>query len=220
MPTIITRGLGYDAPTIIITKIASELSGELVVEERLLATLEMLEDEVPVATITMPIPIVGSIVEEDALVGEIHTTDELVGTIQEEGPPMTTDTRLVMFLRDDRTLSLTVNVPDSTAPSGVLPVDLTGSKVWFTVKTRTSDADDVAIIQKRNTAAGGGDTEIKLTDAVNGKAEIYIVPADTATDVDPGIYVWDVQVTLANDKTYTALRGRITFKEDITKASA
>jgi len=218
VPTIITRGLGYDAPTIIVTRIASEMAGELVVEERLIATLEMLEEEVPTGVITIPIPIVGAIVAEESLVGEVYTADVLVGTIQEEGLPMTTDIRLVMFLRDDRTLSLTVNIPDDTEPSGVKPADLTDAKVWFTVKTRTSDADDVAIIQKRNTAAGGGDTEIKLTDAVNGKAEIYVVPADTETGVDPGIYVWDVQVTLASNKTYTVLRGRITFKEDITKA--
>ncbi len=125
---------------------------------------------------------------------------------------MPSDVRITMFTRDDRTLSLTVNDSDGA------PVDLTSASLWFTVKARTADLDSEAILQKRNTAAGGSDLQIKVIVALDGTAEIYIVPEDT-NEVDPATYVWDVQVKLANDKTYTVIRGRITFKDDITRAT-
>jgi len=207
MPTIITRGLGYDNPTIIYRQIGDAFSASLVVEDRLRGTLEV--EEPPIARLTSPIPISGSIVEEQIVVAVLNSQDSFIGFISEDGC-MATQERIQMFLRDDRTLSLTVNNQDNT------PVDLTGSKVYFTLKERTSDSDAAALIKKRNTAAGGGDTEIKIIDASGGKAEIYIVPADT-DGMNPGNYVWDVQITLANNKTYTVLRGTATFKEDVTK---
>lgn len=123
------------------------------------------------------------------------------------------DQRIQMYLRDDRTLSLVVNDHND------VPVDLTGAKITFTVKSKMSDPDDQSVFQKKNSAAGGSDSEIKVLDPAGGSAEIYIVPVDTES-VDPGNYMWDVQITLANGKTYTVLRGRVTFKEDVTKTQA
>ena len=211
MPTIITRGLGYDTPTIIKKIIGDALNGDLIAEDRIRAWLEINEDEIPRATLRSPIPIVGSIYTVDELFGSAKMVDVLIGLLSEEDLPMPSDVRILMYTRDDRTLSLTVNDADDA------PINLTGASLWFTVKEKTSDPDASAIFQKKNTAAGGGDTEIKVTDAVNGSAEIYIVPDDT-NEVNPGIYVWDVQVKLASGKTYTVLRGRVTFKEDITRA--
>jgi hypothetical protein len=36
--------------------------------------------------------------------------------------------------------------------------------------------------------------------------------------VNPGVYSYDIQVILANGKTYTITRDQIIFKEDVTKA--
>jgi len=210
MPTIITRGLGYDTPTIVVRDIGDRFNATLVVEDRLRGYLEVVEEDVPVATIRDAIPVQGTLVLEDWMQATLTTVDTYVGYLYEEGCAPMEDVRIQMYLRDDRTLSLTINDSDDD------PVDLTDAKLYFTVKTKMSDPDTSAIFQKKNAAAGGGDTEIKVTDATGGAAEIYVVPADTE-DVNPGNYMWDVQVILANGKTYTVLRGRVTFKEDVTK---
>ena len=93
------------------------------------------------------------------------------------------------------------------------------SKIWFTVKDRTSDEDSQAHIMKRNTAAGGSDSEILVTNPTGGAMEVYLVPADSV-DMNPGTYQYDVQVILANGKTYTIVRSQITFKEDVTRAAS
>jgi hypothetical protein len=115
-----------------------------------------------------------------------------------------------MYTREDRTLTLNLKYPDGE------PTDLTDAKGIFTVKEKSSDGDDAAIFQKRTLSAGGSDDEFDFTNPEGGKAEIYIVPEDTLT-VTPGIYLWDIRITLANQKTYTVLRGRISFKDSITK---
>lgn len=211
MPTIITRGLGYDEPTIVYRDVASFLVGDLVIEDRVVGIVE-LRNDAPVGSVTLlPIPVYGVLEPSTALVAVLTSAQLVYGIVSEEGPIVASETnKVVMFIRDDRTLSLSVHT-DTGAP-----VDLTLAKIWFTVKVRTSDPDTMAVFMKRNTAAGGSDAEVKVTDATNGKAEIYIVPDDTA-DVDPAIYVFDVQVMLANGKTYTIARDKITFKEDVTK---
>lgn len=117
-----------------------------------------------------------------------------------------------MFIRDNRTLEVSI-LTDKNAP-----VDLASAKVYFTVKARISDPDSAALITKRNAAAGGSDTQITITDAPQGLLEIYLEPADTA-DVKAGTYVYDVQVVLANGKTYTAVRDKLILKDDVTKGN-
>ena len=170
MSTLLTKGLGYDEPTILRKDVTTNIIGNLIVEARIYGIV--------------------------ALVG---------------GAPVGSETgKIAMFIRDDRTLSLTVHQENGT------PVNITSAKMWFTVKNRLTDIDSVAVIQKKYSVAGGSDADIRFTEPVNGKAEIYIVPDDT-DEVDPGIYVFDIQVTLANGKTYTIARDKITFKEDVTK---
>lgn len=213
MPLIITRGLGEDAGVIVIRDIGDEFNALLVVEDRLFGFLEVKDDEIPVAQIREPIYVQGTLVSEETMFAVVVTETYYTGYLSDEECPQMEDQRIQMYLRDDRTLSLVVNDHND------VPVDLTGAKLTFTVKSKMSDPDTQAILQKKNSAAGGGDTEIKILNAAGGSAEIYIVPLDTDT-TNPGNYMWDVQVTLANDKTYTVLRGRVTFKEDVTKTQA
>jgi hypothetical protein len=128
---------------------------------------------------------------------------------------MATETNKInMFLRDDRTLFVEVHYESGAA------VDLSDSKIWFTVKQKTSDPDTSAILSKKNEAAGGADTEILIVEpAENGQAQVFLTPDDTDL-VNPGVYSYDVQVLLANGKTYTAVRDQIIFKEDVTKAKS
>lgn len=213
MPLIITRGLGEDVDIVVIRDIGDTFNARLVVEDRFFGFLDVKEEEVPTAQIREPISIRGTLLSEEPLFGSVVTTVYYVGYLSDGECPKMEDQRIQMYLRDDRTLSLIVNDHNND------PVDLTNAKLTFTLKEKMSDPDDQAIFQKKNTEAGGDDTEIKVLDPVGGSAEIYIVPDDT-DDVNPGNYMWDVQVTLANGKTYTVLRGRVTFKEDVTKATA
>jgi len=156
--------------------------------------------------------LVGTVTVENGIIGKVSVSQNIIGYLVEEGSPMNDGgNRIVMFLRDDRTLAVSANYQGGGA------ANLTGAKLWFTVKNKASDADADALIVKKNALAGGSDTDIKITDPVGGAAEVYLVPDDTDL-VTPGIYSYDVQVMLANEKTYTIVRDRITFKEDVTKA--
>lgn len=211
MPTILTRGLGNDEPIIIYHDVASNLVGEVVVESRLYGTVVV--EEPPVGRVALaPLPIFGTVTLVNQLVGLVRSSQVVIGILKEEGPLMPLEVNnITMFLRDDRTLSVTVNEENGD------PVNLTNAKLWFTVKQRATDLDTQALIRKKTASAGGSDDEIDITDATGGRAEVYIVPADTL-NMNPGTYIYDVQVTLANGKTYTVTRDKITFKEDVTKA--
>lgn len=213
MPTILTKGLGYDEPTIVYHDIASELIASVVLLARIAAIV--VPEEPPVGRVrATPVSLFGTVTLSDALRGVVSNTQAILGVLKEEGPLMSLEVnKITMFIRDDRTLSVSVNQDDGT------PVNLTSAKIWFTVKARTSDTDDQALIQKKNTAAGGGDDQIKIVVAAQGKMEVYLVPDDTE-DLDPGTYIYDIQVTLASGKTYTVARDKITFKEDVTKTMA
>lgn len=83
--------------------------------------------------------------------------------------------------------SWTVSVlnPDKTVP------DLTGAKLWFTVKCRIEDLEP--LISKRSQAAGGGSAQYEIltqSGATKGKARIHLVPGDTLTR-KPGKYWCD-----------------------------
>lgn len=79
--------------------------------------------------------------------------------------------------------------------------DLAGAKIWVTVKHRQSDA--VPVISKRNTAAGGGDTEVVVSSpSTLGKATVLFVPTDTSPLSNLQAYEIDAWVELATGKRY------------------
>lgn len=147
----------------------------------------------------------------DIFCADLTPVDIITGYIDKDGKIVARkDVRLDMFIGDDRTLSLSLRYSDGSS------VNLTDAKLIFTVKEKVTDSDADAVIQKKNAAAGGSDSQIKIIDPLGGSAEIYIVPSDTE-NVRSGIYLWDIQATLNNGKTYTVLRGRISLKDDITQ---
>lgn len=87
-----------------------------------------------------------------------------------------------------------------------LAYDLTGAKIYFTVRKTWKSA--TAIIEKKTLNAGGTDAQILMmtpqTGATKGKAQIYIIPADTTVltndEVDEGTYVYDVWIVTAAGK--------------------
>lgn len=89
---------------------------------------------------------------------------------------------------------------------GVTPVNLTGAKVYLTVKKRIEDADSDAVIQKIVTTH---------TDPVNGITEIKL--SHTETKIDLGRYFYDVQLTDAGNEVKTVLIGYFTVTKEVTK---
>lgn len=102
--------------------------------------------------------------------------------------------------------TLEVTVKDTT---GSL-VDVTGTKVWFTVKRRIEDV--ATIITKKNAAAGGAAAQalvtLPQTGTSKGKFQVYLLPADTAALSPAVAYVCDVWIEMASGKRYQVARTR------------
>ena len=101
-------------------------------------------------------------------------------------------------------------------PSGPT-VDLrTGCTVWYTAKKKTSDADDVAVIQK--TSAPGGGIEI-LPDSPGNKIVLSLVAADTE-DLGENVRLYhDIQTQFVGQEPHTAMDGRLTVLPDATRST-
>lgn len=84
--------------------------------------------------------------------------------------------------------------------------DLTGSLIRMQVKTHPRSPEWVA--QWTTT-----DGSIQITDALNGLFRVVGRKIDFA----PGLYAWDIEVTLATGKTKTVADGRWRITQDVTR---
>lgn len=89
--------------------------------------------------------------------------------------------------------TFTITVLDSAGN----PFDLTGSKIFFSVKKKWRD--DLPVIAKATTNGGGADDQILMltqTGDTKGKAQLFIEPGDTLQfsddEVDGSQWVYDV----------------------------
>lgn len=77
------------------------------------------------------------------------------------------------------------------------PADLTGAKVWFTVKNRVEDL--TTLLAKRNVAAGGVDNQVLVvspqTGIALGQFRVLLDPADTSALL-PAAYWCDTFVQM------------------------
>lgn len=215
MPVHLTWGMGVDftgAGTGVV--VVQDIFATVVARETVHAVVD-LDEDIPTATVTVePIVVAGTITPSTEIFGTVETTQEIWGVLREDGDTMSAPiSNVEMFLGDDRTLDVSVHTP------GGDPVSIAGAKMWLTVKSKLSDPDVSAVLAKKNLAAGGSDAEITFTDETNGLAEVYIVP-DDGDNVEAGLYSYDIQVTLSSGKTYTIVRGKITFKKGVTLTKA
>lgn len=218
MPLIIGKGFGRDDQIIIQRVVGLDIDGTVVAEKRIVGFVEV--EETPYGTVVVePIPVAGVLLQSTSVDGFVVSEQQIVGYLSEEGPGMSLETNHIrVFIGNDRTLTVTANYKDEEG-NITGPVDLTGAKVWMTVKQRTGDPDSAAIFMRRNTAAGGDDSEIRvITPATNGQVEVYIVPSNTR-GVGAGTYQYDIQVITSDGKTYTITRAKITLSDDVTKAT-
>lgn len=212
MPTIITRGLGYDTPTIVYRYIGDRLVAHVVVKDEIVGTV--VPSEVPEASvISEAYPIRAAITVADEIGAVLVISQQIFGTVIAEGPCMVNeDYQVRMFKGDNRTLEVTLSWPNGD------PVDLTDAEIRFTVKEKTSLPQANASITKANQKAGGDDSQIKVITPTGGRLDIYLVPSDT-NGMNPGTYYWDIELILADGKTITAIRSRITLKDDVTTST-
>ena len=98
-----------------------------------------------------------------------------------------------LFKKRDRTFRMTIQNEDVG--------DITGSSLWMSVKEQMGDEDSESVIIKRNTEAGGSDSEAKVIDGENRIVEFYIVPSDTE-DLSPGEYFADAVIMLPSGRKF------------------
>lgn len=116
-------------------------------------------------------------------------------------------TAIEVYRGDSPTFEITVTDQNGD------PVDLTGAEIVFSVKKKLTDT--AYVFQRKNTAAGGGDDEILIIDAVNGKFRLLLTNAVTQ-DLELRDYVHDFQITLGTD-VHTILPGSFIVLGDVTR---
>ena len=121
---------------------------------------------------------------------------------------MTIDNKIVMYLGNNETFELEVIDDDDVA------VPIIGAEIIFSVKDDFTDEE--YIFQRKNSFAGGDDTEIKITDGGNGLAEIYLIP-DNTKDLNSGRYVYDVWVKLTSGIEKTVVQNRLFLEDSVKK---
>lgn len=94
------------------------------------------------------------------------------------------------------------------------PLDLSGAKIWFTIKEEESDTDAEALLQYDSDTV----SDIEITDAVNGKFIIHLQSADTLQL--NGVWLYDIKTKLATGKILHIARGTIELLATITRAVA
>lgn len=103
------------------------------------------------------------------------------------------------------------------AADGVTPWDLTGAKVWSTVKTKLLDADANALSQI-DSAGGSTPTGGAVTlGGVLGTIIVRHAPAmSRAVDTVNTSVFYDVQVKLADGRIFTVEWGKLEIGPDVT----
>ena len=146
----------------------------------------------------------------DAIQTTVTLEQPIFAVVSLEGVCMSRgDNSISVFRGDNRKPEVASNWPDGA------PIDLTGAQITMTVKKQASDHDNLALFQKRNTAAGGSDAEILVWDPTGGRFSIFIVPVDTK-EKTPGMYVYDIQAILASGDVVTLVKDSFVLKEDVT----
>lgn len=121
---------------------------------------------------------------------------------------MIINNKIVMYIGNSEPLELEVTDEDDIA------VPIIGAEIIFSVKEDFTDEE--YIFQRKNSFAGGDDTEIKITDGGNGLAEIYLIP-DNTKDMLAGTYVYDVWVKLTSGKEKTVIVNRLFLEDNVKK---
>jgi hypothetical protein len=116
--------------------------------------------------------------------------------------------RRVLVAGDDYQMGFTVVEPDGSY------VDLTGAKVWFTVKETPQQEDSEAELQLSST----NPTEISIDDPENGHFVVFFTTANTQNLA--GEWKYDIQGVISPGVVVTFCIGYIEFLPNITRTIA
>ena len=100
---------------------------------------------------------------------------------------------------DDIELEFTFKDIDGNA------IDLTGSRVYFTVKRYANDLDGVALITKDDDFDGDG---------TDGICEVWLEAGDT--NISIGVYSYDIQIKDHEGYIFSSEVGKLKVVKDIT----
>lgn len=96
------------------------------------------------------------------------------------------------------------------------PVNLTGVKMWFTLKDDRNDPDSEALIQVNNI---DDPSQVYYTQPTAGRAQIALLPGDTVALVDNAFY-YDIQILETSGAVTTIANGILHLENDVTKVYA
>lgn len=100
------------------------------------------------------------------------------------------------------TWPITVTITDSAGAA----VDITGGKLYFTVKTKYSDADSDAVITMTQTSH----------DSPTNGISSFDVTSTSTINVNEGTYVFDLQLKDVTGQIFTVKRGTILVNSHAT----
>ena len=116
-----------------------------------------------------------------------------------------TETPLCLIRGDTKTYDFTFYLDTAQTT----PLNLTGAKVWFTIKRDYQAKDADALVDK----------QLTITNAALGKATVKLSQTDTALSL--GTYYYDVQyVSLGDLEVKTVIKGKIQVQYDVKKGIA
>lgn len=110
--------------------------------------------------------------------------------------------KISLFRGDSHTVSISVTSADLSGAQ--VPFDLTGATAVMSVKSRGSDS--AYVLQK---------SAVVVSPSTSGVLQISLAPGDTSGKT-PSLYVYDVQITTADSRVYTVVKGAFELKEDVT----
>lgn len=121
------------------------------------------------------------------------------------------------YLRGDtKAFDVSAQKQDPTIPTIFDTIDLTGAKVWCTIKRNVSDADINAIVQLSTTTSG-----VTILNAVGGQARVTIPATSMLTLPDNLLDLpYDVQVKEVDGTVTTIQRGILHYSPDVTRSTA
>jgi hypothetical protein len=117
---------------------------------------------------------------------------------------LNSSTSLIMVRRDTETFQ--VIFEDNNAP-----FDLTDYEVWFTIKNKVTDSDDIAVLQVIIDS---------YMDPTEGIALIDL--SSEQTNITPGNYYYDIRLRriIGNHTANTIIQGSLRIVQDISQGAA
>lgn len=128
----------------------------------------------------------------------------------------------ILVRGDTRRYRVTVREPKTGDNQDPKRINLTGASALFTAKRQDQENKFRPVATPDIEKTSDDLTQIEILDQTvdsdtEGQLVIKLAPEDTRF-LDPGIYVYDVQVTTALGEVYTVTRGRIFLKADASSA--